>query len=125
MDTDVKDNTIIYNFWHYFLLTTREVFEEVHLGFLVNSHTHDLTLVKVLDICSKSWEKNDYIMANLMKAFMVSQDQPIIPQLIQEILNFNPWVLGCLKNGPKTLIVHIDMHPFIFFMESFHGWSMM
>lgn len=56
-----------------------------------------------------------------MKIFMVSQDEPIIPQLIKEILNFNPWVLGCLKNGPKTLVGHIDMYPFIFFMESFHG----
>jgi hypothetical protein len=60
-------------------------------------------------------------MENLMKTFMVSQDQPIIPQLIQEIQKFNLWVLGCLKNGPKTLVGHIDMYPFIFFMESFHG----
>jgi hypothetical protein len=54
-------------------------------------------------------------LAYLMKAFMVSQERPFIPELIQEIPNFKSWVLGCLKDGPKTLIGHIDMHLLNFF----------
>ncbi len=54
-------------------------------------------------------------LAYLMKAFMVSQERPFIPELIQEIPNFKSWVLSCLKDGPKTLIGHIDMHLFRLF----------
>jgi hypothetical protein len=36
-------------------------------------------------------EKN-YILADLMKVFMISPERPFIPQLIQEILDFKSWV---------------------------------
>jgi hypothetical protein len=47
-----------------------------------------------------------------MKAFMVSQEWPFIPQLIQEIQDFKSWVQGYLKDGPNMLVGHIDMHFF-------------
>jgi hypothetical protein len=50
----------------------RDVFEEVKLGFLVVGHTHE-----DIDGCfgyllKKTKEENNYILANLMKAFMIS-----------------------------------------------------
>jgi hypothetical protein len=62
-------------------------------------------------------EQNNYILANLMKVLMVSQEWPFILQLIQEIPNFKTWVLGCLKDGPETLVGHINMHLFNFFVD--------
>jgi hypothetical protein len=40
-----------------------------------------------------------------------------IPQLIKEIPYFKIWVLGCLKNDHETLVGHIDMHIFRFFVD--------
>jgi hypothetical protein len=55
---------------------------------------------------------------------MISQERPFIHQLIQEILDFKSCVLGCLKDDFGTLVGHIDMHLFRFFVDS-SGWPMM
>jgi hypothetical protein len=48
-----------------------------------------------------------------MKVFMVSQERQFIPLLIQEILDFKSWIIGCLKDGFETLVTHTDMHFFL------------
>jgi hypothetical protein len=53
-------------------------------------------------------------MADLMKTFMLSQDRPFIPQLIQEIPDFKSWVNGYLNDGSNILVGHINMHFFGF-----------
>jgi hypothetical protein len=45
-------------------------------------------------LLKKLKEKNNYVLVDLMKAFMVL---PFIPQLIQEIFYFKPWVEDYLK----------------------------
>jgi hypothetical protein len=52
--------------------------KEVKLGFLVIGHTHD-----DIDGCfgylsKKLREENNYILADLMKVFMISQEKPFI-----------------------------------------------
>jgi len=74
-------------------LTVRDVFEEVKLGFLIVGHTHE-----DIDGCfgylsKKLREENNYILVDLMKAFMISLKRPFIPQSIHEILYFKSWVL--------------------------------
>jgi len=106
------------------LLTTRDVFEEVKLGFYVVGHTHE-----DIDGCfgylsKKLREENNYILVNLMRAFMISHVKPFIPQLITDILVFKSWVLGCLKDGPKMLVGHTNIHLFIFFVDS-SSWLVM
>jgi len=59
-----------------------------------------------------------------MKAFIISQQKPFIPQLVQEIPDFKSWVLSCLKNGLEMLVGHIDMHLFRFIINLL-GWLMM
>jgi hypothetical protein len=49
---------------------------------------------------------------------MISQEQPFIPQLIQEIPNFKSWVQKYLENGFEVLIKHAYMHLFQLFMDS-------
>jgi len=72
MDNCVKDNKN----WHLLaflsLLMERDVFEEVKLGFLVIGHTHE-----DIDGCfgylsKKLREENNYILIDLMRAFMIS-----------------------------------------------------
>jgi hypothetical protein len=89
----------------------RNVFEEVKLGFLIIGHTHDQDIDGCFSYLSKKLkEENNYILVDLMRTFMISQERPFIPQLIKEILNFKSWVLGCLNDGPKMLVGHTNMH---------------
>jgi hypothetical protein len=44
--------------------------------------------------------------------------------LIEKILDFKSWVVGCLKDDFETLVRHIDMHLFIFLVDSL-GWLVM
>jgi hypothetical protein len=88
MDNCVKDNMNQHLLAFLSLLTTKDVFEEVKLGFLIVGHTHE-----DIDGCfgylsKKLREGNNYILADLMRVFMISQERPFIPQLIQKILNF-------------------------------------
>jgi hypothetical protein len=72
MDKCVEDNKNRYLLTFMLLLTMKEVFEEVKLGFLVVGHTHE-----DIDGCfgylsKKLREQNNYILVDLMKTFMVS-----------------------------------------------------
>ncbi len=72
MDDCVKDNKNRHLLGFLSLLTARDVFEEVKLGFLVVGHTHE-----DIDGCfgylsKKLKEENNYILTNLMKTFMIS-----------------------------------------------------
>jgi hypothetical protein len=61
-------------------------------------------------------------MADLMKAFMFSQDHPFISQLNQEIPNFKSH--GYLNDGSDILVDHTNMHLFRFFVDEVR-WPMM
>jgi hypothetical protein len=124
MDNCVKDNKNQHLLGFLSLLMARDVSEEAKLGFLVVGQTHE-----DIDGCfgylsKKLREENNYILIDLMKAFMISQERLFIPQLIQKILDFKSWVLGYLKDGPKMLVGHTDMNLFYFFVDSL-GWPMM
>jgi hypothetical protein len=82
MDNCVKDNKNHHLLVFLSLLTTREVFKEVQLGFLVVGHTHENIHGSFGYLSKKLGKENNYVMANLMKTFMLSQDHPFIPQLI-------------------------------------------
>ncbi len=72
MDNCVKDNKNKYLLPILLLLSAREVFEEVKLGFLVVGHTHENIDGCFGYLSKKLREQNNYILLDLMKAFMVS-----------------------------------------------------
>jgi hypothetical protein len=78
MDNCVKDNKNRQLPTFLSLLTIREVFKEVQLGFLVVGHTHENIDESFGYLLKKLREQNNYVMANLIKAFMLSQDHPFI-----------------------------------------------
>ncbi len=81
MNNCVKDNKNRYLLTFLSLLTTREVFEEVKLGFFVVYHTHE-DIDRCFGYLSKNLKKqNNYILVDFMKVFMVSHEWPFISQL--------------------------------------------
>jgi hypothetical protein len=72
MDNCLKDNKN----WHLLaflsLLIVRDVLEEMKLGFLVGGHTHENIDGCFGYLSKKLREKNNYVLANFMKVFMVS-----------------------------------------------------
>ncbi len=70
------------------LLIAKEFSEKVQLGFLVVGHTHEDIDGSFGYLSKKLKDQNNYVMVDLMKAFMLSQDCPFISQLIHEILDF-------------------------------------
>jgi hypothetical protein len=83
MDNYVKDNKNRYLLAFISLLIAREVLEEVKLGFLVVGHTHENISKCFGYLFKKLKEQNNYILVDLMKIFMVLEERPFIPQLIQ------------------------------------------
>jgi hypothetical protein len=72
MGNYVKDNKNQHLLVFPSLLTSRDVFEDIELRFLVVGHTHE-----DIDGCfgylsKKLKEENNYILANLMRVFMIS-----------------------------------------------------
>jgi hypothetical protein len=79
MDNYVKDNNNYHLFAFLSLLTARKMFEQVQLGILGVGHTHE-NIDGNLGYLSKNLKKQDnYVLDDLMKTFMVSQDHPFIP----------------------------------------------
>jgi hypothetical protein len=79
MDNCIKDNKNRQLLAFLSLLITCEVFEEVQLGFLLVVHTHEYIDGSFGYLLKKLREQNNYVMANLMKAFVLFQDHPFIP----------------------------------------------
>jgi hypothetical protein len=101
------------------LLIAMEVFEEVQFGFFVVGHTHEDIDGSFGNFSKKLREQNNYVMVDLMKTFIFSQDCSFIPQLIQEIPNFKSWVNGFSNDGLDILVGHADMHLFRLFVDEF------
>jgi hypothetical protein len=55
----------------------------MQLRFLVVRHTHDDIDGNYIYIFQRLKKYDNYVLANSMKTFMISQDHPFIPQLIQ------------------------------------------
>jgi hypothetical protein len=79
MDNYVKDNNNCHLFAFLSLLTAREVFEKVQLRILGVGHTHENIDGNLRYLSKKLRERDNYVLADLMKTFMVSQDHPFIP----------------------------------------------
>jgi hypothetical protein len=78
MDNCVKNNNNCQQPTFLSLLTVHEGFEEVQLGFLIVGHIHENIDKSFGYLLKKLREQNNYVMANLMKAFRLSQNHPYI-----------------------------------------------
>jgi hypothetical protein len=100
------------------------VFKKVQLRFLVVGHTHEDIDGSFGYLSKKLREQNNYVMADLMEVFMLSQDRPFILQLIKKLPNFKSWVNGFLNDGLDILVGHMDVHLFQLFVDE-SSWPSM
>ena len=93
LDNSAKDNKNRYVIAFCSLLTTRRVFKEVTLGFLIFGHTHEDIDVHFSYLSKLLKMKNTYVLADLMKTFMDSQKTTaFIPKLVQEFADFKKFL---------------------------------
>ena len=72
LDNSAKDNKNQYIMAFCSLLTTRRIFKEVTIGFLIVGHTHDDIDAHFSYLSKLLKMKNTYVLSDLMKAFMDS-----------------------------------------------------
>ena len=82
LDNSAKDNKKKYLMAHLSMLIGRGVFKEIQVGFLLVGHTHEDIDAYFSHLLKSLKSKNTFILADLMKAFMESQDLGFIPEVI-------------------------------------------
>jgi hypothetical protein len=103
MDNCVKDNKNHHMLAFLSLLIAKDFSEKIQWGFLVVGHTHEDIDGSFGYLSKKLKDQNNYVMVDLMKAFMLSQDCPFISQLIHEILDFQILGQWIFERWPKHL----------------------
>jgi hypothetical protein len=95
------------------LLTARGIFKEVTVGFLVVGHTHEDIDAYFSYLSKLLKQKNTYVLADLMKAFMDSQKSAVFnPELVQEVADFKSYVRDFHHDGTNKLSGLGEMHLF-------------
>ena len=118
LENSAKDNKNQYLMAFLSLLTTRGVFKEIQVGFLLVGHTHEDIDAYFSHLSKALKSKNTFVVADLMKAFMESQELSFLPEFIQEVGDFKSFVKGYLCSGATRLIGLGEMHLFRFYVES-------
>jgi hypothetical protein len=111
------------------LLIAKDIFKEVTMGFLVVGHTHEDIDAYFSYLSKLLKQKNTYVLADLMKAFMDSQKSAVfILELVQEVANFKSYVRIFHHDGTNKLSGLGEMHLFKFYVEEDgedRGWPVM
>ena len=118
LDNSANDNKNQYLMAFLSLLTTRGVFKEIHVGFLVVGHTHEDIDAYFSHLSIELKRSSTYVMADLMRAFMKSQKLSFLPEVIQEVVDFKSFVQGYQFSGIERLLGISNMHLFKFYSDS-------
>ena len=115
LDNATRDNKNRFVFAFCLLLTYHGVFQEVYINFLIVGHTHD-DIDALFGTWSYKLRGTDYPMLPLlMKSFMDTESQPVIPHLIEEVPDFKKFVEGYLCTGHDALAGHTNAQQFKFY----------
>ena len=108
LDNAIGDNKNRFVFAFCSLLTYHGVFQEVYINFLIVGHTHD-DIDALFGRWSYKLTGTDYpTLPLLMKSFMDTESQPVIPHLIEEVLDFKKFVEGYLYSRRNALAGHTN-----------------
>ena len=124
LDNSAKDNKNKYLMAFLSLLIARGVFKEIQAGFLLVGHTHEDIDAYFSHLLKALKSKNTFVLADLMKAFMQSQDLSFMPEFIQEVVDFKSFIHGYQSSGATRLIGLGEMHLFKFYVDD-DGWPVM
>ena len=106
------------------LLTARGVVKEIQAGFLLVGHLHEDIDAYFSHLSKALKSKNTFVLADLMKAFIQSQDLSFMPEFIQEVVDFKSFIHGYQNNGATHLNGLGEMHLFTFYVGD-DGWPVM
>ena len=88
LDNSTKDNKNKYLMAFLSLLTIRGVFKKIQVGFLLVGHTHEDIDAYFSHLSKALKSRNTFVVADLIKAFMESQELSFMPKFIQEVGDF-------------------------------------
>jgi hypothetical protein len=124
LDNSAKDNKNQFLMGFLSMLTYRRVFKEIQAGFLLVGHTHEDIDAYFSHLSKTLKSQNTYIVADLMLAFMKSQELSFMPEFVQEVADFKTFVEGYLIDGADVLVGLGNMHLFKFYVDE-SGWPVM
>ena len=124
LDNASRDNKNRWVFAFCSLLVYKGIFCEIYINFFIVGHTHE-DIDALFGRWSNKLKTNDYpTIPRLMKLFMDSKNQPVIPHLIEEVLDFKEFVHRYLGTGGDFLEGHSTSQQFKFYLDS-SGWPLM
>jgi hypothetical protein len=113
LNNSTKDNKNRFVMIFCSLLTARDIFKEVTVEFLVVGHTHEDIDAYFSYLSKLLKQKNTYVLADFMKAFMDSQKSAVfIPELVQEVAYFKSYMRDFHHDGTNKLSGLGEMHLF-------------
>ena len=118
LDNSTKDNKKKYLMVFLSLLTARGVFKEIQVEFLLVGHTHEDIDAYFSHLSKALKSQNTFVVADLMKAFMESQELSFMPKFIQEVGDFKSFVKDYQCSGSGRLIGLGEMHLFRFYVDN-------
>lgn len=90
------------------LLTARDVFEEIHLGFLMVGHTHEDVDAMFGHFSETLMHHPSYSLADLMSLLMRARTPNPVPHFVQEVPDFKSYLEPYLLKGGDALIGHLQ-----------------
>jgi hypothetical protein len=121
LDNCAKDNKNQFLMAFMSMLIHRGVFKEIQVGFLLVGHTHEDIDAYFSHLSKTLKNRNTFVVADLMKSFMESQEMSFILEFVQEVADFKSFIQGYLCDGPLRLIGLRDIHLFKFYVDE-EGW---
>ena len=118
LDNSTKDNKNKYLMAFLSLLTTRGVFKEIQVGFLLVGYTHKDIDAYFNHLSKALKSRNTFVVADLMKAFIESQELLFMLEFIQEVGDFKSFVKDYQCSGSARLIGLREMHLLRFYVDS-------
>jgi hypothetical protein len=107
LDNCAGDNKNRFVMAYLSLLTAREVFEEVHLGFLMVGHTHEDVDAMFGHFSELLMRVPVYTLPDLMSLLMRARTPNPVPHFVQEVPNFKSFLDPFLLKGQDALVGHL------------------
>ena len=100
------------------------VFKKIQVDFKLIGYMHEDIDAYFSHLSKALKRKNTFVLADLMKIFMQSQELSFILEFIQEVVDFKSFICGYQNSGPIRLIGLEEMYFFKFYVDS-DGWPIM
>ena len=124
MDNAARENKNCFVFYFLSLLVAKDIFGEVYMNFMLIGHIHD-DIDALVGRWSMSLRKESFpIISLVMKSFMELESIPIIPHVIEVVLDFKGFFAGGIVEGNEAIEGHTKAEQFKFFVDS-NGYLMM